>query len=209
MSFHAKMYVAIAIACLALAGVGFASWLGEHDARLKLDAELKADKAAMQKIDAERKAEREAEARRDEATAKQNAATLAEVAKVRTAPQMAAYANKELPGLPAPAIVTVPPKSDKPDAPAPRPLTTVDSEVLDDRLAECRVAENNFANCKADLAGRERDRVAADAKIELLKKENADYARNQGKTKWARAWNNVLKPALFAGAGYALGRISK
>lgn len=209
MSFHAKMYVAIAVAVLAIGSVGFASWLSEHDARLKGEAEIKAAKAAYDKVQEGRKIEAAAEADRDRQTADRNASTLAEVVKIKTPAQVSDYVNREIPG--ASAVVTTParPPDAKPDAPAPAPLVTVDAEALDNRLAACKIAENNLSGCKADLAGRDHDRQLADEQIALLKKETGRLESLAGQTKWSKAWNGWIKPGLAFIAGVAGGRLSK
>ncbi len=205
MTARGKIESVIGILVLALVAIGFFSWLSEHDARIKGEADIKAAKIAYDKIQSDRKIADAAEAERDRQAADRNLATLAEVAKLKTPQERADYVTREIPGLPTPAVIVTPPKSDKPDAPAPKPLVIVDAEALDNRLAVCKVAENNFSTCKSDLASRNHDRDLADQQIALLKKENVDLAKLAGQTKWAKAWNGWIKPALFAGAGAAAG----
>jgi hypothetical protein len=208
-SARAKIEAIVGILVLVLVGIGFLSWLSEHDARLKGEAEIKATKEAFDKLQVDRKTEAAAEADRDRQAAERNAATIAEVAKLNTPQQRADYVTREIPSLPTPAVLVTPAKSDIPNAPAPKPLVIVDAEALDNRLAACKVAENNVATCKADLASRDHDRDLADQQIALLKKDNGNLEKLLGQTKWAKAWNTWIKPTLFAGAGAAIGRLSK
>lgn len=187
------------------------SWLDEHDARLKAESDAAATKAAFEKLQDDRTAAAAAEAERDRQTAAQNAATMSELAKtLKTPAAIADYTTRMLPGLPAPAIVTTPkPAPDaKPDAPAPKPLVTVDAATLDTRLAQCKVAETSLASCNADLADRAKDRAAADAQIKLLQNENSELVKLTGQSKWQKAWNGYIKPGLFAAGGAAAGYVA-
>jgi hypothetical protein len=209
MGLRVKLEIAGAILVLALLGIGFRSWLAEHDSRLRMEAETAATKTALSKLQADRVAEAQAEAERDRVRDATNAQTLAEVAKLKTPAQVAGYVNREVAG--AQAVVSTPPVAAgaKPDAPAPKPLVTLDAGALDARLASCRVSETNLTACQQDLAGRARSAADADQQIKLLKKQNGDLQGELGHTKWAHAWNNYLKPAIALAIGVVAGRASK
>jgi hypothetical protein len=204
-----KLEIAAGIVVLVGAVIGFRSWLGEHDARIKMDAEVASTKAAIDKLAADRQAEREAEADRDRQRDAANAHTLAEIAKLKTPAQVSGFVNREVPG--AGAVVSIPAKAAdaKPDAPTPKPVVTLDAAALDLRLGQCKIAETNLSTCEANIAGRDRDAKAADATIKLLTKENGDLQKDLGRTKWQRAWNKYIKPIGALGIGIAAGRLSK
>lgn len=209
MTLRHKLEIAGAVLALLVIGVMFRSWLAEHDARLKGEAETAATKIALDKLQADRVAEATAEAERDRARDATNAQTLIEVSKLKTPAQVSGYVNREVPG--ANAVVTTPaaPAGSKPDAPAPKPVVTLDALALDTRLGACKIAETSLSTCQADLAGRARDKAAADQQIELLKKANGDLQSELGHTKWSHLWNNYLKPGIALTIGIAAGRLSK
>lgn len=209
MDTRAKVELAAGILVLATSLVGFRSWLAEHDLRIRSEAETAATKSALDKQQEIRDQEKNAEVERDRLRDASNAQTLAEVAKLKTSAQLAAYANREVPGAQAVDSTPAPEQGSKPDAPAPKPTLTLDALALDTRLGACKVAETNLATCNADLAGRSRDAAAADEQIRLLKKENGDLQGELGHTKWSHVWNNYVKPGVALAIGIAAGRASR
>lgn len=204
-----KLEIAAGVIVLIGFVIGFRSWLGEHDARLRVEAEVATTKIAIDKIQADRNAERQAETDRDRTRDATNAQTLAEVAKLKTPAAVAGYVNREIPGANATVETPKPAIDAKPDAPAPKPVVIVDAAALDNRLAACKVAETNLSTCAQNMAGRTADAKAADEIISKLKGENKDLQREVGNTKWARAWNKYIKPIGAFAIGVAAGRLSK
>lgn len=204
-----KLEIAAGIVVLAGTVIGFRSWLEEHDARIKGEAEVASTKIAIDKLAADRQAERQAEADRDRDRDEKNAETLSEVAKLKTPAQVAGFVNREVPDAKATVSIPPAPTDAKPDAPLPRPVVTLDAEALDLRLGKCKIAETSLGTCEANIAGRDRDAKAADATIKLLQKENGDLEKDLGRTKWQRAWNKYIKPIGALGIGIAAGRLSK
>ena len=189
---------------LIVALLGFHFWLLQHDALIGAQADAKATKEAFAKLQEDRDAERTAEIQRDKDRDAQNAATLAEVTKLKTPAQKSAYVNREVPG--ANAMVTRPAADKtKPDAPQPKEQVIVDADALDARLAKCRIAENSLSTCQQDIAGRDRDAKKAQEQIDLLKKSNDKLQSDLKGGTWFHRTVRALKIAACAGAGGAAG----
>ncbi|MDE3136894.1 MAG: hypothetical protein KGL59_09995 [Acidobacteriota bacterium] len=206
MSWDLKHKVLGGAAVVALSGAGwaFSAWLGSHDARIQAQAKIqaqaqiiRAEQQQRQQIEAEQQA-------RDARTARQIAAMQAEVAKVKTAAQIAAWLPKQLP-TPAPVKIEVPQRTAK--DPTPAAVATIpqtDLPALRDYVESCQVCPVKLHTAQQDIADKEQQLKLAGEQLTAAEKQRDDAVRAARGTFWGRLWTRTKWFVIGAGAGAAL-----
>ena len=172
MDTRAKVEIACGILVLTLSLFGFRIWLEEHDDKLKAQADIAAAQKAFDQLASDRQSHEAADKARDDATAKQIDAMQKIASQIQTPAQIAKWLPQQLPGVPQPITITVPPataQNPQPDAIASIPQ--VDLPTLRDSVEKCREDSLKLSTCQSDKASRDAQIKAADAQIEQLKTE--------------------------------------
>lgn len=207
MSVRAKVEIFCGVIILVLAGVGFFAWLSEHDARLKADTDAKARQEAFDKAaDQIKQIQDKADQRDRESAAHVNQLVQAAMS-AKTPVQIAGYSQAQLEAAISGIKITIPPATAA--DPHPAAIATIPEASLPqlrDTIEKCQVQGVQLTTCSSDLEDRKKQQALAQTQIEQLQKEVVDYKKAAGKTFWQRAWNNAIKPGLFAGGGYLVGR---
>jgi hypothetical protein len=200
-----KLEIAAAIAVLAGAGVGFHSWIGEHDARLTAEATSKVQQQAFDKAGEQIRIERAAEAIRDKQSADTIAAIMSKASAAKTPEQIAQYIPTQLPTK-IPIEISIPrPTLDNPTPKAIATIAQSDLPILRDTLAKCQTDAIALSTCDADKASRDREMVQAQAQIKSMTEQRDTWKAAAGATKWQRA-KHVLELAIALGVGVAVDR---
>jgi hypothetical protein len=203
---RAKIEIAVGILCLILAGIGFSSWLGEHDSRLQAQATVAAQKEVFDKAADQIKSIQQADAERD----KQTAATIAQLSATalaqKTPQQIASWIPQQVPGLPQPITITVPPSTTAnptPDAVASIPQ--IDLPKLRDTIESCQVNTLRLNSCLADVASRDSQiKILKETTIPAIEKERDAYKTAlKGGTFWQRTKRAGKWLLIGAGVGAA------
>jgi hypothetical protein len=139
--------------------VGFRSWIGEHDARLR--AEIGVQQAQTQ-IDSLK----QQIATRQVETEKEVQVVVKEVQAAKTPEQQLA----EIPKLETQPLNAQP----LPDAPN---AVKVDIQPLVTQLAECKTDAIQLASCRQEIADRQQIELQQDAQVSLLKKKPGFWHR--------------------------------
>ena len=206
MILRTKIEVAIAAVVLFAGLFGFRIWLQEHDAGLQAKAELTAEKKAFDALSADRKSHDAADQARDAAATKQLEAMATAAAKVQTPAEIAAWIPKQIPGLPQPITITVPPATrENPTPDATASIPQADLPALRDAVEKCGESSVRLSACQADLSSRTAEMAIADKQIKALEAEVGTLQTEaKGGTFWKRA-KKTLKVAACATAGGAGG----
>ena len=181
----------IAAGALALAGAAFGAttWLQEHDDRLRAQSDAAAAKKVFDQAADQMKLHIDADKARDEATAKQLDAMQKLAAQIQTPAQIAAWLPKQVPGLPQPITLTLPPataQNPQPDAQASIPQA--DLPVLRDVVENCRENSVKLSTCQADQASKQEQLRIAGEQLSAVERERDAYkAAANGGTFWLRA----------------------
>lgn len=193
-----------AVAAMAGAGLAFSAWKGSHDAWIQAQAKIQAqarlistDRQRRQQIAARQNA-------RDAETARQIAAIGAEVSRVKTAAQIAAWLPKQVP-TPTPVKIELPSgtlKNPKPAAVARIPQT--DLPALRDYVESCRVCSVKLHTAQQDIADEKQQvRLAGEQMVAAERQRDAALKAAHG-TFWGRLWTRTKWFVVGAGAGAAL-----
>lgn len=188
MTITQKVSLAGGIVLLGAAGFGFTTWLQEHDDKLKAQSVAEVQKAVIDQKDAQMRQHQEDDRARDDATAKKLDTMKEDVAKVKTPQQIVSWIPQQLPPMPQPITVNIPPataENPKPNAIASIPQ--VDLSVLRDKFERCNEDSLKVTTCQADLKSRDDQLVLASGKLSAVEKERDGYkAAANGGTFWLR-----------------------
>jgi hypothetical protein len=188
MLLRTKLEIAAGALFVAGSAFGFTSWLGEHDDRLRAQAEASAAKKDFDKAADLMKQHADADKARDDATAKQLEAMQKLAAQIQTPAQIAAWLPKQVPGLPQPITISVPPstaQNPKPDAQASIPQA--DLPVLRDVVENCRENSVKLSTCQADQASKQEQLRLAGEQLSAVERERDAYKTAlKGGTFWTR-----------------------
>lgn len=195
------------ILLLVLAAAAFYAgkqWMAARDARTAMDATISAQgqiiaqqKDQMNKLAAQI-------ATRDEATTNELAAMQAQVKKLATAQQIAAWLPKQLP-LPEPTTIEIPPATKaNPAPPATATIPQPDLPVIRDFVESCR-------ECQLKLSVAQQDEAAKDQQLKLAGEQlsaaeaqrDAAIKAAKGGSFWKRLRSNAHWFLIGAGAGAA------
>lgn len=200
-----KLEIAAAIAVLTGGGVGFHSWLDEHDARLTSEATAKTSQIAFDKAAEQIRIEHAAEQLRDKQSADKVSAILATAAAAKTPEQIVRYLPTQLPTK-IPIEITIPkPTIDNPTPNAIASIPQSELPLLRDTFAKCKTDAVALGTCTADIASRDREMVQADIKIKAMTDERDSWKKAAGATKWQRA-KHVIELGLALAVGIAVDR---
>lgn len=199
-----RLHLEIAGGILVLAGstYGGATWLAEHDARMKAESTVQANEKAAKDAATKDAIVKNDIADRDRASAAREAAMIEAVKNLKTTPQILPYVQSNLaPGAPQPIIVSVPAATK--DNPTPDAVLTIpqaDLPVLRDRLNKCDVDANALTTCRADAVSNATRLELAGEKLSAAQNERDAYKTElNGGTFWRRT-KTALK---FLGIGAA------
>jgi hypothetical protein len=206
MSWDLKHTALAGAAVLALGGAGWAysAWIGSHDAWIQAQAKIQAqaqiisaDRQQRQQIEAEQQA-------RDAQTARQISAMQAEVARVKTAAQIAAWLPKQLP-TPAPVKIDVPRGTAA--NPVPAAVATIpqtDLPALRDYVESCKVCSVKLHTAEQDVADKSQQLKLEDEQLTATEKQRDAAVRAAHGTFWGRLWTRTKWLVIGAGTGAAL-----
>jgi hypothetical protein len=165
MDTRAKVEVGLGILFLACTAFGFSQWLAEHDDKIQAQATVAAQKEVFDKAAEQIKSIQQADAERD----KQTAATIAQLSAAasaqKTPQQIASWIPQQVPGLPQPITINVPPST--PANPTPNAVASipqVDLPKLRDTIENCQANYVLLTSCRSDVASR-------DSQIKILKEQ--------------------------------------
>lgn len=199
-----KLEIAAGILAIGGAAFGHSIWLAEHDDRLKAQAEIAAAQKAFDQIAADRRDHEQADKARDDASAKQIEAMQKLASQIQTPAQIAAWIPKQIPGIPQPITISVPPAT--PQNPQPDAIASIpqaDLPTLRDSIEKCREDSVRLTTCQQDKASRDAQIKMADAQIEQLKNEKSSLQTElKGGTFWTRT-KRAGKWLLFGAAAGA------
>jgi hypothetical protein len=206
MLLRTKLEIAAGALFLAGSAFGFTTWLQEHDDRLRAQEQAAAAKKDFDQAADEMKQHADADKARDEATAKQLDAMQKIAAQIQTPAQIAAWLPKQVPGLPQPITVTLPPataQNPQPDAIASIPQA--DLPTLRDTVEKCRENSVRLSSCQADQTSKQEQLRLAGEQLSAVERERDAYkTAAKGGTFWTRTkragkWI-IVGAALGAGA---------
>jgi hypothetical protein len=204
-STRVKLEIAAAIAVLAGGGIGFHSWIGEHDARLTAETTAKTSQIAFDKASEQIRIERAAEQLRDKESAERISGILADAAKAKTPEQIVHYLPTQLPTK-IPIEISIPkPTIDNPTPNAIASIPQSELPLLRDTFAKCKTDAVALRTCTADIASRDREMAQADIKIKAMTDERDTWKKAAGATKWQRA-QHVIELGLALAVGIAVDR---
>jgi hypothetical protein len=195
----------LAAVLVLLAGILAArSWIAEHDARLKAEVTVEANKKASDVADAKSKSLEAEIVDRDKSAAAREQTMLDAVKNLKTTPQILPYLQSNLaPAASQPIIVTVPAATK--DNPVPDAILTLpqaDLPALRDRLSKCDTDALGLSTCQADAVSNSARLALAGEKLSAMQNERDAYATElKGGTFWRRT-KTALK---FIGVGLAVG----
>lgn len=200
-----KALIGLGIVLLAIAGYLGSSWMAAHDAQVKLDATLAAQKTV---IDQEQK-DRDAHAAADKVRDAQTAATIASMQKaisnVQTPAQIAAWLPKQAPSLPQPITIQMPaatPQNPTPAAAASIPQA--DLPILRNQVEACQECAVKLASAQQDVASRDEQLKLAGEQLSALQRErDAAVTASKGGGFWSRVKRGAKFFLIGAGAGAA------
>jgi Skp family chaperone for outer membrane proteins len=205
MDTRAKVEIACGVLVLALSLFGFRIWLEEHDDKLKAQADIAAAQKAFDQLAADRQSHEAADKARDDASAKQIDAMQKLASQIQTPAQIAAWLPKQVPGIPQPVTITIPPataQNPQPDAIASIPQ--VDLPTLRNAVEKCQENSLRLSTCQQDLASRDAQMKLANTQIEQLKNEkSALQTELKGGTFWTRTKRAAKWLVIGAGIGAA------
>jgi hypothetical protein len=188
MDSRAKVELACGVLFLASALFGFRILLEEHDDKIKAQADITAAQKAFDQLALDRKSHEAADQARDEATAKQIDAMQKLASQIQTPAQIAKWLPQQVPGIPQPITITIPPATahnPQPDAIASIPQ--VDLPIVKGAVEKCREVSLKLSTCQQDLASRDAQIKLANDQINQIKNENGDLqAELKGGTFFAR-----------------------
>ena len=197
----------IAAGCLAFAGsaFGFTTWLQEHDDRLRAQAEASAAKKVFDQTADQMKQHAEADKARDEATAKQLETMQRLAAQIQTPAEIAAWLPKQVPGLPQPINLTLPPETaQNPSPDAQASIPQADLPVLRDAVEKCRENSLKLPTCQADLISKQEQLRLAGEQLSAVERERDAYKTAlKGGTFWTRTKRAGKWLVIGAGVGAA------
>jgi len=204
-SLRAKLEVAAGCMALAVGAFGFMTWLQEHDDRLRAEAQVVAAKKVYDQAADQMKQHQDADRARDEATAKQLDAMQKLAAQIKTPAQIASWIPQQIPGLPQPIKIEIPPatpQNPSPDAKASIPQA--DLPVLRDTVEKCREDSVKLATCQADANSKQEQLRLAGEQLSAVERERDAYkAVANGGTFWRRAKRAGKWFVIGAGVGAA------
>jgi len=171
---RAKVELACGILFLVSGLFGFRIWLEEHDDKMKAQASIAAAQKAFDQLAADRQTHEAADKARDDAAAKQIEAMQKLASQIQTPAQIAKWLPQQLPGVPQPITITVPPAtSQNPQPDATASIPQVDLPILRDAVEKCREDSLKLSTCRSDLASRDAQMKMANAQIDQLKNEKS------------------------------------
>jgi cell division septum initiation protein DivIVA len=198
---------AIWIAAVAAGFVGFHSWLGEHDQRLKAEQQFKVSEQAIKGLQTQVDANNQQIATLQKSIEDVNAAAKKQVQVI--------VQQKEKVTTPAQALAGINSVSD-------RPLDAVSLPDMPDRasvlvlplyqeLADFQIAKINLAACTTNLATETKiaDDNANNYKSQVAitgEKQKEIDALKKPKSFWKRTWGVVKTVGLSVVGGYVLGK---
>lgn len=206
MTTRAKIEIICAIAILIVAAIAVRSWLAEHDARLKAEADAKSRQEVFDQAGAQIKQIQTAADERDRQAAARIDDLVKTAAAAKTPIQIAGYSQQQLADAIAGIKITVP--APTPADPHPAAVATIPEASLGqlrDAIAKCQVDGVQLSTCSSDLEGRKREQALAQTQIEQLQGQVQDYKKAAGKTFWMRAWH-YTELGLAVAAGAAIGK---
>ncbi len=195
-----QLEVAAGIA-VAIAGIiGAKVWIDEHDARVRAEVQIDADR--LKESDAEKRDEalRDEMAKRDEDAKDREQKMLDAVKNLKTPAQIAPYIEHDLaPGSKDPIVVQVPvPTKDNPSPNATISISETDLPVLRDRLSKCDLDADKLNVCKADALTNADRLKAAGEKLSAVENERDQY---KTELKGGTFWRRVKTAGKFIGIG--------
>lgn len=205
LTLRAKLEIAAGVLALAGAAFGFTTWLQEHDDRLRAQADAAAAKKVFDQAADQMKQHADADRARDEATAKQLEAMQKLASQIQTPAQIAAWIPKQLPAVPQPITVTIPPGTAQDPSPAAiAAIPQADLPVLRDYIEKCREDSLKLSTCEADKASKaEQLRLAGEQLSAVERQRDAYKAAAAGGTFWTRTKRAAKWLVVGAGVGAA------
>lgn len=191
-----RLGIILVVALLAVAGIGFWLWKEQHDARIRAESVIEAQRQAMGEIDRRMGARQDALESSLKAIAEQKA-------QVRTPDQVIKVLPQYVTLPSAPAIS--PPLPNGPSTEIQNHSISggglffppEDVKPLFDHLADCQA-------CKVELGIRQADVVDLEAKVRAVEKQRDAALKIRGGF-WSRALGCGLRIAVPAGVGGAFG----
>ena len=176
MTTRAKVELAAGILVLIAIVIGFSAWLGEHDAKIKAESEVAAQKEAFDKAADQMKTLQAADKERDAKTAETIAQLAQAAAKQVTPQQIASWIPQQIQNAPQPITVNIPPATaanPKPDAVFSVPQA--DLPTVRDAIEKCQVNAVQLTGCQANLASRDEQLKVAGEKLSAVERERDAY----------------------------------
>lgn len=199
-----KLLLAALLGALSVTGVAFASWLSAHDAMVKAEATVVAQKEAFDSAAKQIATLRDA----DEERAKQAAASIeairATASRAATPQQIADYLKQTIsqPGA-VPIAVTVPP----PTATNQRP----DATISQDSLAQLRDYTSTCEQCKIARVAADANVVSRDEQLKLAKEQLTSVQRERDAYRVAvrgTFWGKTKSALKYIVIGGAVGAVA-
>ncbi len=206
MSWDLKHTLLAGTAAIAFVGGGIAvsAWIKAHDSWVRAQATVQAQAVTMREVAREEQQVTSQEKERDTQTARVIAKMQAELERVKTPRQIAAWLPQQVP-LPQAVKITVPRPSRANPKPAgvaiiPRP----DLLPLRDYVESCKVCSVKLATAQEDLAAKQQELTLAGEKLSAVEKQRDAALKAARRTFWERLLTRAKWLVVGAGAGTAL-----
>lgn len=170
-----RLKIELAIALVLLGGLGVAGKvaLDQHDARIKAEASVAAQKELQEQYQAQVSALAKQMADRDTAYQAQLKSLDSKFA-ASSSPQQIALLISQVMGLKQPIQLVTPPATSADPHPAPvAQVSTLDAPQVKAYVEQCEECKLSLAKATADATDREAQAALAQKQIDSLKKENA------------------------------------
>jgi len=176
------------IAVLALAALGFRSWLAEHDQRVQMTATLTAKNEVLASYD-KRLADRDGQYKQQLVALQASKQTVRTPRQIASALSQAVHLPEPIKLEPAVSPVTGQPQANQENA----VLTGPNLKILYDRVSTCEICELERAKLKADFADQA-------GKYKTMTEERDTAVRAvKGGTFWRRMGHTLKVAAITAG----------
>lgn len=193
-----KLLIGALSGAVLLLGIGFKSWLAEHDARLQAETSSRVDEKSSQQAASQIKALQDQINSRDVQTAITLESMKQIISKVQTPQQISTWIPQQLP-TPTPITVNVPPATAS--NPTPNAVASIPQEDLPairDAIAGCQQCKVKLAAAQADNQAKDQQLKQAGAVLSAKQDEVDNWKKAAKGTFWSRT-KSALKYVVAGG----------